>query len=687
MLVASSHPLIRFVALLFGLSTFASATFVQTEPLRVNEDVRVVGLTFESAKDSNSVKIRAPKDAEPGDILIIYIGGSASGNKIPSDPGKEWDKIIDIGKEDLNLKAFWKAYETSDAWEELSLDIGIPGFKETESEHRNASIFSTVAADDWKISDGKNTFVSIVALRGIDGRKPIVDADADEDTADGKEGDAKAPSVRAEKGGIVLACYIFDDPHVARVKDNDFEMLLSSDPGGDGMAIAVAPTKSDGNTGTIRAEGRREEKGGGDDIAMTLSLRPAIDLTDPPTSSPTGTSKNTCNTEEEISCRDLCYIDKNCGADRRSLCHRVCRFDCCSDSPSSEDRRSCLTSDEKICRESCFNNSCSGGVVADISKCRDDCKTMCCHEDKQLHGSLLLPDRVTNTLYMFRGDAPMGRNSIKLLDKSSALWSMRLHPVELWRGDNSINDVRRIIHKDRVHLAIAGNGGNVVALYDFESSDLVYYSSTCGNDPHDVEYIPLEDGFLAVADARGSESMIELYDVSGQNDIGCIEGSIVDHKGVHSLHWDGKQRLLWAWGAGNAGLVSYKVVFDDDSGRPRLEKEDTFFPDFPGFYVGTGHGSSPMIENGKRYLLLAGKSGILRFDTESHLFTVEQLAEDDGGLYSNPKGVSYNEETGEVILARSDSNIYSLQSGTRSLNGSEIYKAKWWQVNTFSDYA
>ena len=50
-------------------------------------------------------------------------------------------------------------------------------------------------------------------------------------------------------------------------------MLLSTDTGGDGMAIAVAPTKSNGSTGTIRAEGRREESGGGDDIAMTITLR------------------------------------------------------------------------------------------------------------------------------------------------------------------------------------------------------------------------------------------------------------------------------------------------------------------------------------------------------------------------------------------------------------------------------
>ena len=99
---------------------------------RILNGVLPIVRNIPAAKDSNSVKIRAPKDAEPGDILIIYIGGSASGNKIPSDPGKDWEDIIDIGKEDLNLKAYWKPYGISDAYEEFSIDIGNPGFNETE---------------------------------------------------------------------------------------------------------------------------------------------------------------------------------------------------------------------------------------------------------------------------------------------------------------------------------------------------------------------------------------------------------------------------------------------------------------------------------------------------------------------------------------------------------------------------
>ena len=45
-----SRAFFRFAAVLFGFAAITSATFVHTEPLRVNDDVRVVGVTFESGR-------------------------------------------------------------------------------------------------------------------------------------------------------------------------------------------------------------------------------------------------------------------------------------------------------------------------------------------------------------------------------------------------------------------------------------------------------------------------------------------------------------------------------------------------------------------------------------------------------------------------------------------------------------
>ena len=299
----------------------------------------------------------------------------------------------------------------------------------------------------------------------------------------------------------------------------------------------------------------------------------------------------------------------------------------------------------------------------------------------ELDGHILVPERQRNTLFLFNGGKqPADRQ----WDESNALWSLRLYPRHLWQRSNSINDVKRVVHNGRIHIAVCGSGGDAVALYDFETKAAVYWSNTCGSAPHDVEYLPFGKGYMAVASSRGRFSTINLYDVSGGNNQECIRGAEVRHNGVHSLHWDAKQNFLWAWGSDTIGLVSYRVRFGSD-GSPRLIKHQVFQPDVPNFKVATGHGGSPMIANGRRYLLLAGDSGILRFDTESHEWRVKRSAPNGLGVYSNPKGLDYKQDgSGEIIMAKSNSRVYSTQTGQRQILEADIYKARWWQHNAFS---
>ena len=299
----------------------------------------------------------------------------------------------------------------------------------------------------------------------------------------------------------------------------------------------------------------------------------------------------------------------------------------------------------------------------------------------ELDGHILVPERQRNTLFLFNGGKQLADRQ---WDESNALWSLRLYPRHLWQRSNSINDVKRVVHNGRIHIAVCGSGGNAVALYDFETKTAVYWSNTCGSAPHDVEYLPFGKGYMAVASSRGRFSTINLYDISGGNNQECIRGAEVRHNGVHSLHWDAKQDLLWAWGSDTIGLVSYRVRFGSD-GSPRLIKHQVFQPDVPNFKVATGHGGSPMIANGRRYLLLAGDSGILRFDTESHEWRVERSAPNGLGVYSNPKGLDYQQDgSGEIIIAKSNSRVYSTQTGQRQILEADIYKARWWQHNAFS---
>ena len=250
-----------------SLIVVASADEIaQKDPIDISKTIRAIGTSFESAKDGGDVTIGIPKNTEPGDVLVLYVGGSASGKKMPSRPGKEWTLILEEGKEDLNLKAYYKVAEPNDFIEEQpSVEI---------STADNIFDFSPPDfADNCTISKGKNTFVSIVSLRGVDSNNPVVDFDSGEDTESGREGDVKAPSVNTERDGVVLFAAAFDDPHQAVVTTKGFTMLLSTDSGtGDGLAIGISPTNGD-RTGSIGATGTSYERGGGDDIASTISFR------------------------------------------------------------------------------------------------------------------------------------------------------------------------------------------------------------------------------------------------------------------------------------------------------------------------------------------------------------------------------------------------------------------------------
>lgn len=307
-------------------------------------------------------------------------------------------------------------------------------------------------------------------------------------------------------------------------------------------------------------------------------------------------------------------------------------------------------------------------------------------------GGILVPERRRFKLFIFKGGTSSSERNWN--DSDNVLWSMNLKNASgvassdmntynnLWRGDNSLNDAKRVIHNGKIHIIVTGNGGNAVAMYEFKSKKCVYWSKTSCSSPHDVEYLPKGSGYLVVAHASGAQSYLELYDIS-KNNKGRISGSEVSHSGVHSVHWDAEQDRLWAWGGGNDRLKSYKVVFSN--GKPTLKRDNNAYKvTVSDFEVGTGHGGAPMMVNDKRCLILAGKGGILQFNTETHSWKILQKATQS--QYSNPKGLSYNPKTGEIITTKSQDKVYSVKSGVgaRQVNNSEIYKARWWFHNSFS---
>mmetsp|Transcript_5027 Transcript_5027/g.10575 ORF Transcript_5027/g.10575 Transcript_5027/m.10575 type:complete len:377 (-) Transcript_5027:10-1140(-) len=216
---------------------------LQEEPIQINEFITFIGTATARAHASENVIAYLPPNIENGDMVFVFIGGSASGRKRPSDPsGNGWNKAIEFGPNDVNMKVFYKEY------------IG--------------------EEDQFKVSDGKNTYVTVLAMRGVNTENPIVSVNATRNSMDEKCGDALAPVVKTSKYGALIVSYLYDDPHMAYSTDESVREVCSIQSGDDGIMTGIASTdgKDHGPVHAVSCECRR---GGGHSVEVSLSVRKA----------------------------------------------------------------------------------------------------------------------------------------------------------------------------------------------------------------------------------------------------------------------------------------------------------------------------------------------------------------------------------------------------------------------------
>ena len=158
---------------------------------------------------------------------------------MPKKP-RDFDVIDSRGRSDINLMGLYKWYDGD----------------------------NTVT-----VGGGRNTFVTLSVVRGVDRTDPVVDSVAIKESASGKDGKAIAPSAYGVKGGVTFAAFAFDDPHVAQLQTRGFETLATKKAGDDGMAVYVSGCESTGYTEEVFVAGTYK-KGGGNDVTMTVTLRP-----------------------------------------------------------------------------------------------------------------------------------------------------------------------------------------------------------------------------------------------------------------------------------------------------------------------------------------------------------------------------------------------------------------------------
>ena len=213
--------------------------FVQGRPIELKRDITVVGSTFATEDYGKQVWLMVPEQAQKGDLLLLFIGGSSS-RVMPKRP-RDFEVIEAVGETDINLTGLYKWYD-----------------------------------DDFEVSvgGGYNTFVTLSVIRGVDRKDPVVDSVSIKESASGKDGKAIAPSAYGVKGGVTFAAFAFDDPHVAQLQSRRFRPLATKRAGDDGMAVYVSGSESTGYTEEVFVAGTYQ-KGGGNDVTMTVTLRPA----------------------------------------------------------------------------------------------------------------------------------------------------------------------------------------------------------------------------------------------------------------------------------------------------------------------------------------------------------------------------------------------------------------------------
>ena len=205
---------------------------------RVNEYITVLSSYYGAISKKqvgNLLEAEVSDDIQHEDMLIMFIATSGGQHKKLPHGFREVMNTVK-GKGDLSLVVAYKIWLNGDP-------LVYPIEKSS-----------------------KNYFASLITLRGP---KYILDAKARINTASGDQGLAITPRVETANGGAVISAFAYDDPHAVNVLDQ--KTIVSIKNGDDGLAVGIG--SSDGGLSKrIKATGDSSQRGGGNDIAMALSI-------------------------------------------------------------------------------------------------------------------------------------------------------------------------------------------------------------------------------------------------------------------------------------------------------------------------------------------------------------------------------------------------------------------------------
>jgi len=207
--------------------------------LKISEDIEVVSTYYGGLHGEQRgayLDAEASKRVKEGDLLLLVLTSSGGYQTIPP----EFTPILttELKKRRNNLTvslAYTKYTKGSSAITRL--------FRESD-----------------------NMFASLITLRGAE---VVIDAKGFIDPAGGLRGYAFTPRVKTAEEGCLVTAFFYREPHKALIDDQ--YQLISFVNKTEGLAIGISETYG-GCSKRIKARGRKEIKGTGEDLALAVAL-------------------------------------------------------------------------------------------------------------------------------------------------------------------------------------------------------------------------------------------------------------------------------------------------------------------------------------------------------------------------------------------------------------------------------
>ena len=207
--------------------------------LKISEDIEVVSTYYGGLHGEQRgayLDAEASKRVKEGDLLLLVLTSSGGHQTIPP----EFTPILttELKKRRNNLT------------------VSLAYTKYTRGSAAITRIFR----------ESDNMFASLITLRGAE---VVIDAKGFIDPAGGLRGYAFTPRVKTAEEGCLVTAFFYREPHKALIDDQ--YQLISFVNKTEGLAIGISETYG-GCSKRIKARGRKEIKGTGEDLALAVAL-------------------------------------------------------------------------------------------------------------------------------------------------------------------------------------------------------------------------------------------------------------------------------------------------------------------------------------------------------------------------------------------------------------------------------